>query len=128
MILAILTILVLGPFAPNPALTPGVARPLSRTAVCSTRWGADRRHVTTAMRKRVFVAYRIPYEKHALYELDHLIPRELGGADDVANLWPEPWDDAHAKDKQENALHVAVCRGELSLETAQHQMQTWRRR
>jgi hypothetical protein len=124
-ILAVLAILILGPFAPTPSLTPGVARPIGQTAVCTTRWGLDRRHVTPAMRRQVFAAYGIPYEKHRLYELDHLIPRQLGGADDVANLWPEVWSDAHQKDQLENALHGAVCRGELRLEDAQAQLRRW---
>jgi hypothetical protein len=42
-------------------------------------------------------------------EIDHLISRELGGADEVANLWPQsyggqPWN-AVLKDKLENRLH-----------------------
>jgi hypothetical protein len=24
-------------------------------------------------------------------EIDHLVPRSIGGADDVRNLWPEPY-------------------------------------
>ncbi len=57
------------------------------------------------------------------YELDHLIPLELGGApDDVANLWPEPWDGskgAAAKDVVERAVHDAVCAHRISLADAQ---------
>jgi hypothetical protein len=59
-ILALLAILIVGPVVPNPALTPGVVRPISRTALCRTRWGKDARHVTLAMRRQVFAAYRIP--------------------------------------------------------------------
>ena len=107
---------------PLPTATPGVRRLLTRTTVCGTRWGLDRRHVTTAMKKQVFAAYGIAWAEHARYEVDHLIPRELGGADDVANLWPQPWtgaQNAHMKDRLENALHRQVCAGELSLEHAQ---------
>ena len=53
-------------------------------------------------------------------EIDHLISRELGGADDVDNLWPECYevvnkdkskqdDGAHKKDQLENKLHNLVC-------------------
>jgi hypothetical protein len=107
---------------PNRELTPGVTRPISRTAVCSTRWGLDRRHVTEAMRKQVFTNYGIPYSQHRSYELDHDVPRELGGSDDVRNLWPQPLAgkfNAHEKDRLENALHKLVCAGEMSLEFAQ---------
>jgi hypothetical protein len=125
MILALLAILIVGPFVPNPTLTPGATVP--GVNVCGTKWGLDRRHVTPAMRHSVFAAYRVPYEKHALYELDHLIPRELGGADDVANLWPQPWPDAHKKDRLENALHRLVCTGALPLADAQAQIRAdWR--
>jgi hypothetical protein len=44
---------------PNLNETPGLVRPLSRVAVCSTKWGLDRRHVTDAMKKRVAYAYGV---------------------------------------------------------------------
>ncbi len=58
----------------------------------------------------------------ALYELDHLIPLELGGATTTANLWPEPLAGsrgAHRKDDLENALRSQVCSGAVSLAVAQ---------
>lgn len=109
----------------NVALTPGVARQLTKAQVCATVWGKDARHVTLAMKKSVFAAYGIAWSDHAKYEVDHLISRELGGADDVKNLWPEPWAgsmNAHDKDRTENATHRAVCRGDISLEDAQRQI------
>ncbi len=112
---------------PNPAHTPGLARPLTRDQVCGTRWGRDRRHVTPAMRRQVFTAYGIAWRLHRSYEVDHLIPRELGGADDIANLWPQPWEDAHRKDHEENRLHQAVCAGAIALDAAQDRMRRWGR-
>jgi 5-methylcytosine-specific restriction endonuclease McrA len=41
-------------------------------------------------------------------EVDHLISRELGGADATDNLWPQPYTQhpgAHEKDRLENQLH-----------------------
>jgi len=57
------------------------------------------------------------------YEVDHLISLELGGSNDIANLWPqsyvsEPFN-AHIKDKLENKLHALVCSGRITVETAQ---------
>ena len=53
------------------------------------------------------------------------MPLELGGSDDLANLWPEPrfsiepeWN-AERKDELENALHAFVCNGDLDIEVAQ---------
>lgn len=62
------------------------------------------------------------------YELDHLIPLELGGSPtSEQNLWPEaysPTPGAHEKDKVENYLHQEVCRSKLSLQEAQKEIST----
>lgn len=52
-------------------------------------------------------------------ELDHLVPLELGGANDAANLWPEAGPLPNPKDAAENALRTAVCDGQVSLARAQ---------
>ena len=60
------------------------------------------------------------------YEIDHLIPLGIGGADDDKNLWPEPrqtveptWS-AKRKDQLEWKLRDLVCSGKLGIVTAQH--------
>jgi hypothetical protein len=129
--LALALVVVAGPVwagdLPNPALTPGATRPLTLEQVCSTKWGRDARAVTLAMKKQVAAAYGIPWEQHSLYEFDHLVSRELSGSDEVANIWPQPWAGewgAKRKDRYENALHRAVCRGEMSLKDAQDEIRT----
>lgn len=112
---------------PNPELTPGVSRPdITQATVCKTKWGRDARHVTAAMKAHVFQEYGLSGNSDAFCkpkgcEIDHLISRELGGADDVRNLWPQsysgPWN-AHDKDRVENRLHKEVCAGTLSLQDA----------
>jgi hypothetical protein len=62
------------------------------------------------------------------YEVDHLISLELGGSNDIKNLWPEsyrtePWN-AHVKDKLEDRLHDLVCAGRISLAEAQRAIAT----
>src|SRR6185437_15605230 len=52
-------------------------------------------------------------------ELDHLVSLELGGSNDAANLWPESPPTPNPKDKVENALHKAVCDGQVTLTAAQ---------
>lgn len=73
------------------------------------------------MRDRVYAEYgrtRGP----SCCEVDHLVPLELGGSNDLKNLWPQPDDprpgDAE-KDQLENELHHQVCAGKLSLADAQ---------
>jgi hypothetical protein len=112
---------------PNLNETPGLVRPLSRAAICSTRWGLDRRHVTVAMKKRVAAAYGIKWADRRTVEIDHLVPRELGGADSVLNLWAQPLAEAKVKDHRENELRRAVCAGTITLTAAQAEMRAWGR-
>lgn len=109
---------------PDTSLTPGVWR-RDITDVCVIHWGLDRRHVTDAMRHQVFSRYGLPWGRHKEFELDHLIARELGGADDILNLWPQSWTgpyNAHMKDRLENQLHREVCSGLLLLSRAQQEI------
>jgi hypothetical protein len=55
-------------------------------------------------------------------ELDHLIPLELGGDNDAANLWVEAGPIPNPKDAVENALNQAVCNGQIPLRTAQREI------
>ncbi len=55
-----------------------------------------------------------------LFEEDHLIPLEVGGAPrSAANLWPEPWASARMKDQLENKMHLLVCAHQITLAAAQ---------
>lgn len=117
---------------PDLTKTPGVSRPgLSEANICTIKWGRDARHVTSAMKTETFQRYgftgnddpKCVQDAHGRRcEVDHLISRELGGADDVDNLWPEPYGtspwNASRKDRLENRLHREVCAGRVSLEQA----------
>lgn len=105
---------------PNPAVTPGVVRPLSLKTICTTRWGKDARHVTDEMKQHVAEAYGIDEADWHLYEFDHLIPRSLGGDDKEGNLWPQLWIYAHQKDVLEVRLGKLVCNHTISLRMAQN--------
>jgi hypothetical protein len=115
----------------DPRLTPGVVREISVREICATKWGRDARAVTEKMKATVAARYGVRRAsivgsgRGPCCEFDHLVPRELGGADDVDNLWPEPWLDAHRKDHEENRLHRALCAGEISLAAAQAEMRAW---
>jgi hypothetical protein len=56
------------------------------------------------------------------YEIDHLIPLELGGSNDLSNLWPQPLRPlpaAHEKDVLKNYYHRQACSGQLDITAAQ---------
>jgi hypothetical protein len=114
---------------PNHALTPGVSLPgVTASSVCTSGWAAAHRHVTAQQHSAVFLDYGLSYPQAAgTYELDHLIPLELGETNDNRNLWPEPAIPApgfHQKDLLENKLHELVCAGTVALVTAQSEIAT----
>jgi hypothetical protein len=77
---------------------------------------------------KVFEAYGVSDPPPGAYELDYLIAPELGGTNDIRNLWPQPYRtlpwDAHAKDALEDRLYQLVCDGSLTLATAQQDLAT----
>ncbi len=121
---------------PDPALTPGAVTALTAERVCGIKWGKDARKVTAAMRRMVFESYGLrgnhdPSCKGKRgFEVDHLVSRELGGADDLLNLWPQCYSgrwNARVKDRLENRLHREVCAGMITLEDAQNAIRDdWR--
>ncbi len=109
---------------PNRALTPGRAATTKKALVCQPRWVTAHRYVSPATTKKVFARYHLRDIRGA-YEVDHLIPVELGGSNDIRNLWPEPYagvDGARVKDRLEIRLRGLVCTGHLSLVSAQKQI------
>ena len=105
---------------PDRRTTPGETVTISTRTLCATRWGKDVRHVTEAMKVAVCQQYAAKGKCPGPdYEIDHLISRELGGADTIKNLWPQPLKEARLKDTLENFLHRAVCGGAMTLEAAQ---------
>jgi hypothetical protein len=58
-------------------------------------------------------------------EVDDLISLELGGSNDIKNLWPQPYyprPGAHEKDVLENWLHKQVCARNISIGRAQRRL------
>ena len=109
------------------AATPGKVNPDADTATICVKGYTSQpgvRHVTAATKKEVYALYGAthkgnPPQAPSCCEVDHLVSLELGGSNDVENLWPEPYPDATNKDKVENSLHWLVCHGKLNLKKAQ---------
>jgi hypothetical protein len=120
------SVMVKAQATPNRELTPGAVRPVTRNEICSAGYRDMNRLVSSAMQQEVFKKYGIPVALKNDYEVDYLITPELGGAEDVQNLWPEPYSStdwgAHVKDALEDRLHQMVCEGTIDLGTAQREM------
>jgi hypothetical protein len=108
---------------PNASLTPGATRTVRKDDICPVRPREDFYPIPATLAYRVFEKYRIHNPSPRSYEVDYLISPALGGADDIRNLWPQPYAsgewNAHVKDALEDYLHDQVCAGNLDLETAQ---------
>jgi hypothetical protein len=107
---------------PNPALTPGDTMPgVTASQVCTPGYSSSVRSVSSAEKAEVYRRYGVP-NVTGRDEVDHFISLEIGGSNDVTNLWPEPYapvPGAHEKDKVENYLHAQVCTGVMTLAQAQ---------
>ncbi len=111
---------------PNPILTPGVAAPVSRDMVCSASEADETRIISTALAITVFNHYGISNPRSRAYEVDYLITPALGGAEDVRNLWPQPYAsgvwNSRVKDALEDRLRTMVCEGRMDLSAAQGEL------
>lgn len=78
------------PSLPDPIMTPGAVDPAATRDVVCNGTTRGRRHVTLAMKDAALAAYNIPKAERSYYEIYHLVPLAIGGANVVANLWPQP--------------------------------------
>lgn len=116
------------PVRPDPAMTPGAVLPVTKEDICVPGYSKKVRNVPVSVKRKVYAAYGIISHKSGEYEIDHLISLQLGGSNSVKNLWPQsyltqPWN-AHVKDALENRLHSEVCKGNINLAMAQHEIAT----
>lgn len=116
-----------GPLADS-ACTPGDVFPqATKATICVSGYSRTVRDVPVQEKDAVYAAYGIASHTPGQYEVDHLVSLELGGSNDISNLWPEaaaPTPGFHEKDEVENALHDQVCSGQIDLPTAQREIAT----
>jgi len=118
--------------APDDNLTPGKVRAdIGIEQAMATKWGKDRRHVTPAMIREVARRYGITLSSDDRLgvhdkscgkprcEIDHRVPRECLGADDVDNLSYQTGRSYRFKDRLENYEARRFLNGEITLEDCQ---------
>jgi len=108
---------------PDSACTPGAIFPdVTADKVCQRGYSSSVRNVPAEVSREVYYEYGIAERTTGEFEVDHYLPLELAGSNDIANLWPEaaePRPGFHEKDQVENYLHDQVCGGAMSLLEAQ---------
>ncbi|HZS77871.1 MAG TPA: HNH endonuclease [Ktedonobacteraceae bacterium] len=112
----------------DPECTPGDIFPnVTKDQICQPGYSRSVRNVPTSEKNQVYAEYGIYHHSAGEYEVDHLVSLELGGSNDISNLWPEaasPTPGFHQKDQVENYLHDQVCSGAMSLQEAQVEIAT----
>ena len=104
------------------ACTPGAVTDHGHKSYMRLRLYQNGSQCYDSHEEKVFKEYGIPWSLHSNYEVDHLISLEVGGSNDISNLWPESYaikNSSLIKDSFENHLHKEVCSGKLSLPDAQ---------
>ncbi|MDO7881003.1 hypothetical protein [Antiquaquibacter soli] len=108
---------------PDASCTPGAVTseisPADPSVVCRESAGGE---INESVRSAVLSAYGIENEDAPRYRVDYLVPRQLGGANDFANLWPMPESDPSATTKAQTdaAVADAVCGGRAGIQAAQY--------
>ena len=126
LIVFVRTVSAYGP-RPNSMVTPGQTRPVTLAEVCRSTEAEVVRSIPPETRRQVLISYGMDPDKPGEFEVDYLITPDLGGADSIRNLWPQPYStrwNARVKDRLEQRLHDLVCAGKVDLPTAQHEIAT----
>jgi hypothetical protein len=117
----------LGP-SPDRRCSPGAYyEQLTKAVICSPGFRTSAiRNVPESEKDAVKREYGLPERRFgSALEIDHIVSLELGGSNDIANLFPE-LANAHpgyrVKDRLENRLHDLVCSGAMSLAAARTQI------
>ena len=102
---------------------------LTGSVVCSPTFHTGSiRNVPQAEKHAVESEYGLaPRSYGSTLEIDHIVSLELGGSNEIANLFPEMANAGpgyHVKDRLENKLHDLVCSGQMNLRSAQRQIAT----
>jgi hypothetical protein len=106
--------------------TPGaVFSTVTKDQICTLGYAKSVRNVPESEKQQAYAEYGITRHRPGEYEVDHLVSLELGGSNEIANLWPEAASGKpgfHEKDRYENYLHDQVCSGRISLPEAQRRI------
>jgi hypothetical protein len=102
---------------------------LTRAVICSSGFRTSTiRNVPQSEKYAVEIEYGMTARLYGrTIEIDHLISLELGGSNNIANIFPEPGSGSasyHVKDVLENRLHAMVCARQITLAAARQGIAT----
>ena len=108
---------------PTAALTPGDVLTMDTYYLCSDIYLNTYRNLTDDEKMAVFARYQLSYPPKKIYQVDRLIPFELGGTMKITNLWPQEitYPGFNEKNRLEKYLVQMVCNNSMNLSDA-HEM------
>lgn len=83
------------------------------------------RNVTSTLKAQVAKRYGIPFSDYHLYEFDHYIPLNAGGANSIDNIWPEIHSEAVKKDVLELQIYNDLVAGRINQPEAVDEVNSW---
>ena len=106
---------------PDSIKTPGDTVRFTMLMYICNKESLEDQPISNNIKNIVFRNYKIPYEIRNKYELDYLIPVNLGGNAEVKNVWPQYktgiWS-VYRKNKLEDMLNWMVCNAKITLREA----------
>jgi len=112
---------------PNTKYTPGSVITTDVNTVCQQTYRPPT--ISEATKKKASEYYGKMQCATKGCEYDMLISANLGGSNDIKNIWVQPYDgiwNVTAKNKLEDRLHLMVCSKQMELDDAQHLMLNWK--
>src|SRR5258708_28839464 len=76
---------------PDPACSSGAVLTTDTSVICVSGYTQTVRDVPLSEKQQVFAEYGIDWSLHSGYEVDHIISLELGGSNEISNLYPESY-------------------------------------
>ena len=109
---------------PDHTCSPGaIYTDATAQIVCAPLYASRALDVSKSTMAAVYGQYGIPRRQRGrLYRIDHVVPLEVGGSNDPANLFPQPRAQLRAKNALERRLHQLVCDGQRKLRPTQRAM------
>ena len=101
------------PIKPDHKLTPGAVLNVTPEQLAVRGYAGPVRNVPEKLKRAVFIEYFGCVPAHpGDFEIDHLVSLEIGGSNDIKNLWPQSYLtkplNSHIKDKVENRSAARV--------------------
>jgi hypothetical protein len=113
---------------PNHTMTPGVIMSTNVTEICKSGYADSVRNIPQKTINLVYEEYKLSTNQPAgAFQIDELIPIQLGGSNDIKTLWPQPGKPIpgyNEKDILEDYYYKQVCAGKMSLQSAQEILST----